>query len=137
MTNQDYVTINVNGIFLGDKLTTSYRGKEFESNVVKDAMTGFEILRNVFKYDIEELHCLASETPGTHDTVGNPSEKTGQYIWGRAKLSNNNVSPWVYVVDGVGYGVKFIPNVIVNELLVGHRHKLRVAMLGWDARALR
>jgi len=134
MTNQDYVTITVNGVFLGDKLTTSYRGKEFESNIVKDAMISFEILRNVFKYNIEEIHCLASETPGTHNTVGNPSEKPGRYIWGRAKLSNNNVGPWVYVTDGAGYGVKCIPNVVAGELAINFRHKLRIAMLGWDAK---
>ena len=137
MTNLDYVTITINGVFLGDKLTTSYHDTEFDTDVVKDAMTTFRTLRNVFKYDIEELHCLASETPGIYDTAGNPSEKPGRYIWGRAKLSNKTVSPWVYVADGVGYGTRSIPSLITGELFAHHRHNLRKAMLGWDARSPR
>ena len=135
MTNLDYVTIKVNGVFIDNKPTTSYRGQELYPSLVRDGLTGFKLLLN--DYNFTELHCLASETPGMHDAVGDPSEKPGQHIWARAKLPDNTVTPWVYVVDGLGYGVKCIPNVVTNELLVYHRHNLRKAIFGRNARAPR
>ena len=132
MTNLDYVTIKVNGVFIGNKPTTSYRGQELYPTLVRDALIEFPGLSKLCGFT--ELHCLASETPGDMDTVGDPSEKSGQHIWARAKLSNNNITPWVYVVDGAGYGVKSIPSVVTAELYAFHRHNLRIAMFGWDAR---
>ena len=137
MKDLDYVTVKADGVFLGGRLTTSYRGVEFESTVIEDAMTDFWHLCNTLKYDIKELHCLASETLGTNDTVGNPSERSGRHIWGRAKFSDDSITPWVYIVDGAGYGIRCIPCVVASELYAQHRHKLRKTMLGWDARAHR
>ena len=135
MTDLDYVTIKATGVFIGNKPTTSYRGQELYPSLVRDGMRGFEILHN--NYSFTELHCLASETPGKFDTVGAPSEKTGQHIWARAKLSNNIVTPWVYVIDGAEYGIKCIPNVVTSELWAFHRHNLRKAIFGWDVRVSR
>ncbi|MBO7508992.1 MAG: hypothetical protein J6T57_01820 [Alphaproteobacteria bacterium] len=132
MTNLDYVTLKVNGAFIGNNPATSYRGQELYPTLVRDSLIDFPILSKL--YNFTELHCLASETQGEMDTVGTPSKKPGQHIWARAKLSNNDITQWVYVVDGAGYGVKSITSVVTGELFAFHRHNLRITMFGWDAR---
>ena len=97
MTNQDYITINRNGIFVGGKQTTKYHGQ----TIIKT-----EYIYKLFTIpgleDIHEIRVLQSDTYGTVFQPGEPkTSKTGHYIWMQA-VTKYGVSPWIFRLDDTG-----------------------------------
>lgn len=94
MTNQDYITINRNGIFVGGKQTTKYH----DQTIIKT-----EYIYKLFTIpgleEISEIRVLQSDTRGTVFQPGEPKpSKTGSYIWMQA-VTKYGVSPWIFRLD--------------------------------------
>ncbi len=99
MTNADYITINENGVFVGGKPATKYRGVNIYNipYTVKYFQTAKQKIKQERGLDLLELHALSSETDGgEYATPGHPSPKHGRYAWCRAKLSDGTELPWVF-----------------------------------------
>lgn len=114
--NTEYITINKDGIFVGGKPATHYRGVEI---LFIDA-TKILFAKIQKKYpEISELHVGAFETSGAYAKPGNSSGKFGRHAWCRAKSKDGKLSPWVFsrtygsasdcasnCAYGCGYGVQ-------------------------------
>ena len=97
ISNNDYVTISRDGIFVGDKPATVYHKQTIaKPEQIKQIwnMPGLE--------DINELHVLQSDTSGQVFHPGNPeSSATGHYIWIRAN-TKYGMSPWIFRLPDIG-----------------------------------
>lgn len=92
--NTEYITINKDGIFVGGKPATTYRGEEILSlNGVRKKFADIQILNET----VAELHALSSETSGEYAKVGNPSGNHGQNEWCRVKFNNGYIGSWVFI----------------------------------------
>ena len=101
MRNADYITINENGVFVGGKPATTYRGVNIFNipSVIKYFQKAKQKIKDERDLDLLELHVLSSETPGNYAEPGNPSSEHGRYAWCRAKLSDGTELPWVFFND--------------------------------------
>ena len=91
--NTEYITINKDGVFVGGKPATTYRGvKIYGINYVQDALAWIQEQNP----NITELHVLSSETSGYFATVGNPSSTRGRYAWCRVKMTDGTIGGWVF-----------------------------------------
>lgn len=91
--NTEYITVKANGIFVGGKPATTYRGKTIcYSNDVRESFADIQILNET----VAELHVLSSETRGEYAEPGNPSGKHGLNAWCRVKFENGNLGAWVF-----------------------------------------
>ena len=90
--NTQYITINKDGIFVGGKPATKYRGQSILW--LKDMPKYFAEIQKLNK-DVAELHVLSSETA----VVGNPSGKRGPYAWCRVVFNDGSVGAWVFKDD--------------------------------------
>ena len=91
--NTKYITINKDGIFVGGKPATHYRGVEI---LFIDA-TKILFAKIQKKHpEISELHVGAFETSGAYAKPGNPSGKFGRHAWCRAKSKDGKLSSWVF-----------------------------------------
>ena len=91
--NTEYITINKDGIFVGGKPATTYRGEPIRySNGVRESFADIQRLNK----NVAELHVLSSETFGEYAKVGNPSGKHGPNAWCRVKFENGNLGAWVF-----------------------------------------
>lgn len=91
--NTEYITINKDGIFVGGKPATTYRGKHIYYLVaVRDYFSGVQRLNK----NVAELHVLSSETSGKYAKVGNPLGNHGPNIWCRVLLSDGRLGAWVF-----------------------------------------
>ena len=107
MTSANYITINDKGVFVGGKLTTTYRGQDIES--VDDLPWQFlrtkKDIKNILNLDLVEIHALSSSSPCLYGEPGVAStDEDGCYAWVRVKLSDGRILPWV----GMG-GFHFVP----------------------------
>ena len=91
--NTEYITVNANGIFVGGKPATTYRGEKilFPDDVLKYFADIQKLNKNV-----AELHVLSSETSGEYAKVGNPSGNHGRNEWCRVKFNDGRVASWVF-----------------------------------------
>ena len=91
--NTQYITINRRGLFVGGEDTKYYRGKDIE-NI--DAVKVFfaEIQRN--KPEIKEMHVGAFALDKMSARYGMTSGAVGPNVWGRVKLSDGRLGPWVF-----------------------------------------
>jgi len=97
--NTKYITINKDGIFVGGKPATKYRGKEiFNIRYVKRQ---FSDIQKEYP-GVMELHVLSSETSGKYAEPGSPSPIHGRYSWYRAKFNDGKTGAWV--CSSVDYG---------------------------------
>ncbi len=97
MTNNDYVTITREGIFVGDKPATVYHGQ----TIIKQRQ-----IQQVFSMpgldDITALHVLQSDTAGQVFHPGDPEPSTtGPYIWIRVD-TKYGMSPWFFRLPDIG-----------------------------------
>ena len=93
--NTAYITVNANGIFVGGKPATTYRGVEI-SNIggyVEDTFAWIQEQNS----NITELHVMSSKTSGKCAKVGNPSSEHGSNAWCRVKYNDGRVYSWVFV----------------------------------------
>lgn len=92
--NTRYITINKDGIFVGGKPATTYRGVEIKFiDDIKESFANTQS-RNP---KVQELHVGAFDTKGKCSEPGIPSGKFGSNAWGRAKLFNGRTGPWVFL----------------------------------------
>ncbi len=91
--NTEYITVNANGIFVGDKPATTYHGEK---------IWNIEYVKETFAWmqeqnpKIEEFHIGAFATCGKYAEVGNPSGEFGPNAWCRVKKKGAFASPWVF-----------------------------------------
>ena len=91
--NTEYITVNANGIFVGGKPATTYRGQEIYD---------IDSVKHVFEWmqaqhpNIAEFHIGAFVTPGEYAKPGNPDGAFGPNAWCRVKYKNGSSSPWVF-----------------------------------------
>ncbi|MBQ3785258.1 MAG: hypothetical protein II843_02600 [Alphaproteobacteria bacterium] len=104
--DNDYITINENGIFIGSVPTLFYRdSKLFDPQY---AIETFKKIKDLVKtrnnLDVSEVHGLSSETPvdGSTGDIGNPKPNHGSWLWYRMKFKDGKLSPWVNGADFVG-----------------------------------
>ena len=91
--NTEYITINKDGIFVGGKTATTYRGEKiWWINKVCDYFAGIQKLKS----NVAELHVLSSETCGEYAVAGNPSGKHGPNAWCRVKFNDGRIGSWVF-----------------------------------------
>ena len=91
--NTEYITVNKDGIFVGGKPATKYRGESIWSiEFVKDAFAWMQEENP----NIAEFHIGAFETRGEYAKVGNPSGNYGPNAWCRVKYKNGNLGAWVF-----------------------------------------
>lgn len=94
MPNTEYITINTNGIFIGGKPATTYRGATigYPESIHKN----FQNLQNHYP-NIQEMHFLTSKTTGEFYKTGNPVAEKGDNLWARVAFNDGYVAPWVLV----------------------------------------
>ena len=93
ISNTEYITVNANGIFVGGKPATTYRGEEI--NLPDSVHRDFAHIQTLNK-NVAELHALSSETRGERAKPGNPSGKHGPNTWCRVKFKNGKLGAWVF-----------------------------------------
>lgn len=91
ITNNDFITINRQGVFVGGKQTKKYHGKQIEN---------LEQIKKVFSVpgieNIIEIRVMQSETKGMVFQFGNPvPSENGSCVWLQV-VSEYGASPWVY-----------------------------------------
>ena len=98
--NTEYITMNANGVFVGGKPATHYRGKEI--HWTNDILKCFKDIQNT-NPKFTELHVLTSTTYPSHfyskpnHCVGTPSSEHGTTIWCRLKFDNGKKTMWVFM----------------------------------------
>ena len=122
--NTEYITIHANGIFVGGKPSTHYRGEKIKFSDF--AISIFGSIQREINPNVQELHVLSSETRGHRAQTGKPSAKAGENAWYRVKFNNGTISDWVYLssqgsgpscaricayicADDARYGHQFLP----------------------------
>ncbi len=98
--NTEYITVNANGVFVGGKTATTYRGqKVYDTDYVK---YNTDYMKRVFAWmqeqnpNIIEFHIGAFVTPGEYAKPGNPDGVFGPNAWCRVKYKNGNLGAWVF-----------------------------------------
>jgi len=92
--NTQYITINKNGIFVGGKAAKYYRGKDIE-NI--DAVKVFFAKIQRENPEIKEMHVGAFALKKIEVKYGVVSSgAVGPNVWGRVKLSDGRLGPWVF-----------------------------------------
>ena len=91
--NTKYITINKDGVFVGGKPATTYRGEEIL--LLNDVRKNFADIRRLNE-TVAELHVLSSKTCGVYAKAGNPSAETGPNVWCRVKFTSGYIGSWVF-----------------------------------------
>ena len=91
--NTQYITINQHGVFVGGKIAKYYRGKDIE-NI--DAVKVFFSKIQRENPEIKEMHVGAFALERTSAKYGMASGAVGPNVWGRVKLSDGRLGPWVF-----------------------------------------
>ena len=92
--NTEYITINKDGIFVGGKPATTYRGEK---------IWNIDFVKWVFAWmqeqnpKIEEFHIGTFVTLGECAKPGNPDGAFGPNAWCRVKYKNGNLGAWVFI----------------------------------------
>ncbi len=90
--NTKYITINKDGVFVGGKPATHYRGVKIAS----DSWEHESFCAIQARYPkVMEIHVLSSKTCGVYAKAGNPSAETGPNVWCRVKFTNGHIGSWV------------------------------------------
>lgn len=97
MTDNDYITINENGVFVGGQPATHYRGVEI-AELDRIKKFGF---RRVKKYakekynrDVFALHCMSSESENGFSYQCPPSSNPGNNKWYCLEFVDGSLSLW-------------------------------------------
>ena len=99
-----YVTIKIDGVFVGGQPATQYNGQNIYNldNLVKYLVAGDALMKYEHGVGIDEIHCLQSSTDGEYSKLGNPvADANGTRAWCRVKFADGKLSPWVF---NYGYG---------------------------------
>lgn len=89
--NTKYITINKDGVFVGGKPATHYRGVKIASDSERESFYAIQA-----RYpNVMEIHVLSSKTCGVYAKAGNPSAETGPNVWCRVKFTSGHIGSWV------------------------------------------
>ncbi len=92
--NTEYITVNANGIFVGGKPATTYRGEKiWDIDFVKSVFARMQEQNP----NLEEFHIGAFETRGEYAKPGNPDGAFGPNAWCRVKYKNGNLGACVFI----------------------------------------
>ena len=92
--NTEYVTVKADGIFVGGKPATHYRGMKIEwSEHIKKI---FQDIQEKYP-NIQEMRFLTSTTTGEFHATGNPVPGNGSNAWACVLFNDGYVSPWVII----------------------------------------
>jgi len=98
ITNKDYITITENGVTVGGKPTTTYRGEDIWC--VRSLPKIFKDIQQTVKEEYGaapiEMRVMSSETGGEYAKPGNPSPKHGKNAWGQFVFANGIETRWVF-----------------------------------------
>lgn len=90
--NTEYITVNKDGIFVGGKPVTTYRG---------EGIYNTDLVKRVFVWmqehnpNIAEFHIGAFVALGEDEKPGNPDGAFGSKAWCRVKYKNGILGAWV------------------------------------------
>ena len=91
--NTEYITVNKDGIFVGGKPATTYRGERiYNADKVKKYFAWMQEQNP----NITEFHIGAFVTLGEYAKPGNPDGAFGPNGWCRVKYKNGNLGAWVF-----------------------------------------
>lgn len=91
--NNKYITINKNGLFVGEKNAICYRGRKI--GFVNHVKENFAKIQAEYP-EIKEFHVGAFGTMGEYANVREPSRGFGLNAWCRVKLFDNRLGHWVF-----------------------------------------
>ena len=111
--NTEYITVKADGIFIGGKPATHYRGVKI--GYPKSINVNFQEIQKQYP-NIQEMRFLTSETGGTYNEKGDPVVKNGPNAWACVKFNDDYVSPWVLIIKGYAY------DFIVSHEICGKLH---------------
>jgi len=98
ITDKDYITITENGVTVGGKPTTTYRGEDIWC--VRSLPKIFKDIQQTVKKEYGAapiaMRVMSSETNGEHAKPGNPSPKHGKNAWGQFVFANGIETRWVF-----------------------------------------
>jgi hypothetical protein len=92
----NFLTLNKDGVFLGKNVTNTYRGEKLDEYHIQYVKKSFVIARN---QQFAELYVMTSETAGLFSIGCNPSLKHGKHVWARAKSLGGATSGWTYLCE--------------------------------------
>lgn len=97
----NFLTVNQDGVFLGNVATTTYRGEKLDEYHIHNAQRSFLVDNDALakKEKFAELYIMSSETAGLFSIAGKPSFKHGKHVWVRAKMLEGTVSDWTYLCE--------------------------------------
>ena len=91
--NTEYISITKDGLFVGGKPATHYRGQPIK---LTEEIQYYFILAQQSNPNTKELHVGAFDTVGEFAIPGIPSGKDGINIWARRKTDNGRLGDWVF-----------------------------------------
>lgn len=98
ISDTEYVTVNRDGVFVGGKPATRYRGEEMYN--LAELPKYFVQLRALVEYEygkeIVEYDAMSSETGGEYAAPGDPSPEHGGNAWIRCRFADDTYTPWVF-----------------------------------------
>ena len=99
ITNKDYITITADGVTVGGKPATKYRGEDIL--YVRGLHDTFKDIQQIAKEEYGaapiEMHVMSSETGGKYAKPGNPSPKHGKNAWVQFVFANGIETRWVFL----------------------------------------
>ena len=115
ISNTEYITINTNGILVGGKPATMYRGTAigFPESIQKK----FQNIQNRYP-NIQEMRFLTSKTTGEFYKTGNPVAEKGANLWARVAFNDGYVAPWVLV------SINYTHDFYISREIAGTLHRM-------------
>ena len=113
--NTEYITINKNGILVGGRPATTYRGTVigFPESIQKN----FQNLQKHYP-NIQEMRFLTSKTTGESYKTGNPVDEKGDNLWACVAFNDGYVAPWVLV------SINYTHDFYISHEIAGKLHRM-------------
>lgn len=93
--NTAYITINANGVFIGGKPATYYRGVKIIDSI-EYIKAHFQIIQSRYP-NIRHMRFLTSKTTGEYNKPGNPVAENGDNLWACIVFNDGYEGPWILV----------------------------------------
>lgn len=125
--NTEYITVKADGIFVGGKPVTHYRGVEigYREHINKN----FQNIRKQYP-NIQEMRFLTSKTGGVYLSNGKPVVENGSNGWACAMFNDGYVSPWTLVIKDYTYDFIVSHEICAKLHLMGENYTFLHPVLG-------
>jgi len=100
LPNTEYITVNKDGIFVGGKPATHYRGVEI--GFPEAVKRKFQVIQSRYP-NIQEMRFLTSKTSGEFLSNGNPDVENGPNGWACIKFNDGYIAPWAVISRNCPY----------------------------------